>query len=570
MGEHHLSWISHLFRAFWAEGVRHIYISPGSRSTPLVQAAAGHPGFQKHVVLDERSAAFQALGTGKATGIPALLICTSGTAVANYHPAVIEAGEAGVPLLIISADRPPHLRGTGSSQTIDQVKLFGDAVIMFHELGEPVHSEEDYRRLTLLAHQSVTLSRNPGGAVHLNAPFRKPLEAGEEIRQRERERNMEQIRTSGTPHHAHGNKISHLPEEVTERIKQAKRPLLIAGPDEPFRVAVDLLHQLSMQADIPVIAEPGSHLPPLPNLIHHYDLLLRSERLKQVLKPDLIIRTGDNPVGACFTSYAADNRDVPVLQFLSRPTWQESTFPATDRVHLPSAAPSARGSDIELKSRAEWLKDWKEADAAASQLLTEQLERESVLTDGHVIRHFTSELPYEWGVMTSNSFTIRDLALFGRPEFHPSRSFANRGAAGIDGILSTAAGSLRATGRRTALFIGDLAFLHDAGALASVRDLEVPLLIIVFNNGGGTIFRMLPVYSGDTDYTTYFETPQGADLGYLAKAYNVPFRRLHSIDDLPGHEFIQKLDRSMIIECVIDADLSMALRNSLWQIGAAF
>src|SRR5690625_1959631 len=195
MGEHHLSWISHLFRAFWAEGVRHIYISPGSRSTPLVQAAAGHPGFQKHVVLDERSAAFQALGTGKATGIPALLICTSGTAVANYHPAVIEAGEAGVPLLIISADRPPHLRGTGSSQTIDQVKLFGDAVIMFHELGEPVHSEEDYRRLTLLAHQSVTLSRNPGGAVHLNAPFRKPLEAGDEIRQRARERNMEQIRT---------------------------------------------------------------------------------------------------------------------------------------------------------------------------------------------------------------------------------------------------------------------------------------------------------------------------------------------------------------------------------------
>src|SRR5690625_4311743 len=244
MDDHHLSWVSHLFRAFWAKGVRHIYISPGSRSTPLVQAAAAHPGFKKHVILDERSAAFQALGTGKASGMPALLICTSGTAVANYHPAVIEAGQAGVPLLIISADRPPHLRGTGSSQTIDQVKLFGDAVVMFHELGEPVYSDEDYRRLSLLAHQSVTLSRNPGGAVHLNAPFRKPLEASREALEEERERNLEQIRASRErQHEQNAVNTGHrsLPEEVIERINRASRPLLIAGPDEPFRVAGDLL-----------------------------------------------------------------------------------------------------------------------------------------------------------------------------------------------------------------------------------------------------------------------------------------------------------------------------------------
>jgi 2-succinyl-5-enolpyruvyl-6-hydroxy-3-cyclohexene-1-carboxylate synthase len=192
----HLKWTSHLFRAFYKEGVSQIYISPGSRSAPLALAAAIHPGFVAHVVVDERSAAFQALGSGKASGVPAILICTSGTALANYHPAVIEAKHAGVPLIVLSADRPPHLRGTGSSQTIDQIKLFSDSAVMFHELGEPVFDKRDLSRLELLAKQAVQSAIQKGGAVHLNAPFRKPLEPSSGSLQREENLNRQQVDNS--------------------------------------------------------------------------------------------------------------------------------------------------------------------------------------------------------------------------------------------------------------------------------------------------------------------------------------------------------------------------------------
>ncbi|NIV13412.1 MAG: 2-succinyl-5-enolpyruvyl-6-hydroxy-3-cyclohexene-1-carboxylic-acid synthase, partial [Aliifodinibius sp.] len=174
-----LQWTNTFFRALYKYGIEHVVVSPGSRSTPLTLAVASNPHIQKHVILDERSAAFTALGIGKATNIPAVLVCTSGTALANYYPAVIEARQSGVPMVLATADRPPHLRATGANQAIDQLNMFGDYPVFFHEVGEPKPNKKDLKRLTILAQQSVSISREKRGPVHLNFPFRKPLEPTE-------------------------------------------------------------------------------------------------------------------------------------------------------------------------------------------------------------------------------------------------------------------------------------------------------------------------------------------------------------------------------------------------------
>lgn len=560
MMANHLSNISVLVRSLYKNGVRHAVISPGSRSTPIALAFAIHKGFRKHIVIDERSAGFMALGIGKQTGVPALLVCTSGTAAANYMPAVVEARHSGTPMIVISADRPPHLRGTGSSQTIDQIKLYGDQAVFFHEIGELQNREEDLKRLELLGAQSVYDSVFYGGAVHLNAAFRKPLEPAES--ELEEQEKINANLTAETSTSASKDAITWKPgKDLEELLNSSVRPLIIAGPMNPHHRLNQLLFRLSEKKKIPVIAEPGSGIAVKELQIYNFEQLLRSNEMKNSNTPDCIIQFGDQPFSKSVLDALSDWDEIPLIQFIARNSWQDHSILAKKKIIIgPETVPDLES--ISPNRSDKWLSLWKKYDAQAETKLSRLITASDTLTDGHIFHHFSPQIADGWNVVNSNSFTVRDMALFGKS---PVQTHVNRGAAGIDGIISTAIGVSKSSDKPTCCFVGDIAFLHDSNALLSLRTLKNPVAIIVLNNGGGTIFRMLPVYKHKTYYSDYFETPQQAKIEHLAEAHSISYHKIDSVKKLKKTDINRHKNGAIIFEVQTDAGASMLLRKKLWE-----
>lgn len=551
-------WTSHLIRAFYDQGVRHAVISPGSRSTPITLALANHPGFEKHIVLDERSAAFIALGIAMESGVPALLVCTSGTAAANYFPAVIEAKESGTPMVILSADRPPHLRSTGSSQTIDQIKLYGDQAVFFHEAGEPVLNKQDLNRLQSIANQAVNESVTKGGASHINLPFRKPLEPSEEDISRESVRNIKQIDT-GKENEPASTGVIRINNTLSDTINKAKRPLIIAGPANPHQALTELIYQLTDDHDIPVLSEPGSQVISS-KTITGFEQFLRNDGIKNRLKPDLILRMGDTPFTKSILTALDDWNDVPMIHFIGRDA-RQGDYPNENRIVVQTGF-QIQTENLHISTENGWLGQWKSSKDEARLSLNQILNDEKTLTDAHVFHHFSESVSEYWQIMLSNSFPVRDMAMFGSgasvDDIH-----VNRGAAGIDGISSTALGLNLSAGKSTLCMIGDLAFLHDSNMLLSANTVKDKMVLVVINNGGGTIFRMLPVHN-QPNFTEYFETPHHFNAEKLAAAHSVHFQKVVSVTELQSLNVNTVPAGLSIIECVTDADVSMSVRRAGW------
>lgn len=559
-----LTWSSTLLSSLYEHGVRHAVISPGSRSTPLTLAAAIHPGIQKRVVLDERSAAFIALGIGKSTGVPPVLICTSGTAVANYYPAVIEAKESGVPMMILSADRPPNLRNLGSSQTIDQLKIFGDQTVFFHEAGEPGTDETDLKRIAYAGKQAVEFSVAEGGAAHINLPFRKPLEPDADFLNKEKERLSEFIEKSDFKPYATSHDIL-LQSKISELISSSRRPLIIAGPANPHQALTDQINSLSDALQAPVLAEPGSGVYSDGYSISRFDHFLRKPEVREQLQPDFIFRFGDQPFSSSLLWALETWNEIPLIHFTGRKPTQDHAMSVTwkvlcrkqDRINL---------ENIQSNTEKNWLDKWTEHDKKLEFELPEKLDGVSELTDGHVFHHFSKQTSAGWNVMLSNSLPARDMLTFGNTG---PNQFVNRGAAGIDGILSTALGIHFASEKATCCFIGDLAFLHDSNALYTLQQVkDRPFVAIVINNSGGNIFRMLPVYRNQDKaapkelYQTYFETPQKTDIASLARASGINHKKADSLSELKKID-LNDVNGSMIIECRTNPNAGMDLRTEL-------
>ena len=555
----HLRWTSTLFRSLFRAGVRHAVISPGSRSTPLTIALAIHPGFHKQVVLDERSAAFIALGIGKATGVPAILICTSGTALANYLPAVVEAKESGVPMIILSADRPPNLRGIGSSQTIDQIKIFGDHAAFFHEAGEPQFGDDDLNRLIYLGRQAVDAAKQIGGAAHINLPHRKPLEPDEAEMTLEAEINERIIRSTHNPNHSVSKRRIYLSVEAMNLLTSSQKPLIVAGPANPHHALNRQLHKLSQILRVPVVREPGSGISKSEFSIHRYEQYLRSESVRKQLKPDLIIRFGDQPFTKSLLTVSDEWRKVPVIHVSSRRYSQDYAMSVTHFIECLSDD-EIRWEVNKRPVNDRWLSEWKMKDSEFDSILKKELSRIQKLTDGHVFSNIADQVGKDWNIMLSNSLIPRDMALFGSTG---QAQFVNRGAAGIDGITSTAAGIHQASRKPTLCITGDLAFLHDSNALLSLKNKDLPpFIILIVNNGGGTIFRTLPIYDKREIYSEYFETPQDVSIESLARAHNIRYRKITSLSELSAFNLMDMKDYNAI-EIKTDPDESMKLRNTL-------
>lgn len=547
-------------------GLREVVITPGSRSTPLVLAFGAHPDVRDFSLVDERSAAFFALGLAHATGRPAVLVCTSGTAAANYFPAVCEADRSMTPLLILTADRPQVLRDTGSSQAMDQLKLFGDRVRWFHEVAQPEPDDEKLRYLRSTAGKAMlSAGGSRPGPVHLNLPFRKPLEPTEvEDDHRDGLRDLDRAGrgVQGLPDGRPFNDVSSIRtvadsdsiQRVARMIEGSGRPLFIAGftMDRAYR---EPLSKLSQKALIPAWIEAGSQLrfwPDRPEAWVVPDALLSSEARAASIKPDLIITTGLWPINWPLRRYL-EGLDVPRVHlspYAYPSNWIDPHHHgSTVLVGDVAANLSALTDEVDTRhERSFWRWHFD-----SSEELDREAQHEEIF-DGAVVAKVIHSVAAGSNLVVSSSMPLRELEAFGVSRKHLN-VIANRGLNGIDGVLSTALG-VASTGP-TNLIIGDVALAHDAGALAAL--LRNPgafeLTIVVVNNSGGAIFDFLPVNEFAPEvFEKHFRTEVDIDLELLAAAYRVHFERPGDLSELEA--VLENVEGVTLIEMRTDAALS--------------
>jgi 2-succinyl-5-enolpyruvyl-6-hydroxy-3-cyclohexene-1-carboxylate synthase len=563
-------------------GLRRAVVSPGSRSTPLAVALWREPGIEVTVILDERSAGFFALGAAQASGEPVALLCTSGTALANCHPAVAEADESALPLIVLSADRPPELRGVGAGQVIDQIKIFGESVRWFCEVG--THDADDSGLLHLRSVAARALTRARGeirpGPVHLNLPWREPLAP----------LPVEGAVTASDPLALHGREggrpltavtrvdlepTQFVLDEVAGHIGDAIAGVIIAGRQTDPELREPLAH-LARASGFPILAEPTSQLRLGPhdrsNVVTTYDILLRDEHWALGVVPELVLRFGElptsKPLRAWLGASGADQIVVDPTGGWNEPTGRAAAIIRADptecasgwAVRLERAAEgrlSEGGARRPLPSRTGRFvqgpprpapEAWLEAEAVALNVIAEELggsEVASSIADlaasGSAIEEATLHLALGRAhrdgdlVYTASSMPIRDQETFLGPGEADVLFLCNRGANGIDGLVSSGIGAAHASGRPTTIVTGELGFLHDIGSLAALRDVTTPVRIVVIDNGGGGIFHFLPQHSAldEAEFEALFGTPRSVSVERAAALFDLPYRRLSSLAELP-------------------------------------
>jgi len=551
-------------------GIRRAVVSPGSRSTPLAVALLRDPGIEVSVIVDERSAAFFALGAAQAEGTPVAILCTSGTAAANYHPAICEADESAVPLIVLTADRPPELRGIGAGQTIDQIKLYGAAVRWFCEVG--THAADDdgllhLRRVACRAHAAAAGEPRPG-PVHLNLPWREPLApvpieggvtASDPLALEGRgERPLTAVASPPTREPS-----EFMLDEVAAHIDSARSGVIVAGRqlDPELR---EPLAALAAAAGMPILAEPTSQLRCGPHdrshVIAAYDLLLRDPGFAESVEPDLVLRFGEMPTSKPLRTWiaasGADQLAIDPHGGWNEPTSRAAAILRADPVRLAAgwAARVGRG-DREPVER------WTAADAAAGKALDEALgageeQNEPGLHRALGQAHRDGDLVY-----TASSMPIRDQEAFLGSAATDALFLCNRGANGIDGLISSGIGAALGSGRPTTIVTGDLGLLHDIGGLASLREAGAAVRILVIDNGGGGIFHFLP-QAGALDEEEFEEllgTPRGLDAARAAALFEIPHRRISSPAEL-GDALAAGTG---LIEARVERDPNVGLHRSL-------
>ena len=552
-----------------ANGVDAVCVAPGSRSTPLTVAVANHPDVTVYSHLDERSAAYFALGRARRTGTPTPLICTSGTAAANFHPAVIEANQSRVPLLLLTADRPRELQDSGANQTIDQEKLYGDAVREYRSLPEPASEPRRLRSLrTTLARAVGTSTGNPPGPVHLNVPVSKPLEptrvegsVPDDLAARaplgEGGRDGPMVQTSRGAPTLDDAALS----TVARRLRECDRGLIVTGPANDPTPAREALAALADASGFPVLADPlsghrfGPHVEGRP-VCGGYDSYLDAAEWPD---PDVVVRFGASPTSKPLRHWL---RDADCDQFVVDPAggWREAEFTATDLlVADPTRLASGLADRLDREPTA-WTERFRTAEARYWELVAEAHDEQ--FFEGTVAATVAATVPDPATVMVSNSMPVRDLDRFGRPRDAALSVLGNRGASGIDGITSTGLGAGSATEDPLVVLTGDLAYYHDMNGLLAVGRCDVDATIVLVNNDGGGIFHELPIESFDPPFTDQFVTPHGLDFEPSGALYDLDYERVSDREALEAAvDSSVVADGTQILECQFDGERSHRYRD---------
>ena len=551
-----------LLRAFCDElarcGVRHACTSPGSRCAPIVLSFAREPRIRCWSHLDERCAGFFALGAAKASSRPVAITCTSGTAAANLAPAVIEAFWARVPLIVLTADRPPELRGVGAGQTIDQIKLYGDAVKWFAELDLDAATPARMRWIRTLACRAywTALAARPPGPVHLNFPLREPLILDSPLPE------DSSGRAGGRPYVTFDAPAAAAPSGGQHPFG---RMMIVAGRDERDPSGAEQLARFAARARIPVLADPLCGARRGPTAIAHYDALLREPGFAAANRPQFVIRTGDVPTSKPLRAWLAGLDDVAQIAIDPDDTWQDPDSVVGMRVSAPYRALLAGLSTGDVvPAPSDWLAAWRAADDAAEQAIAKVLADEPALSEPLVARSLGDWLPGSCTLFVASSMPIRDVESFLTVRADGPRVLSNRGANGIDGTVSSAFGAAAAGERPVVLLIGDVALAHDVGGLLAARRLGLPLTIVLLNNDGGGIFHFLPVAGESDAFEQHVATPHGLNFRHAAELYGCGYQRPGSAGELRAAVERSLADQgTTLIEVRTEREQNLALHRRL-------
>jgi 2-succinyl-5-enolpyruvyl-6-hydroxy-3-cyclohexene-1-carboxylate synthase len=512
----------------WARhGVTDACLAPGSRSAPLALALADDERIRLHVHLDERSASFFALGVARATGRPVVVLCTSGTAAANFHPAVLEAHHGRVPMIVCTADRPPELRDTGAGQAIDQLALYGGAVRWFHEAGVPDdHAGAGDEWRSMAARAVADASGPPAGPVHLNLPFREPLVPTGEPLVDAPGRGRDRPWTA----HARAVREPSAPalDELAALVRRVPRGLVVAGWGA--RAAAATVLEFARVTGWPVLADAISNLR-VPGVVSTYDPLLRSAAFAETHRPDLVLRIG----GPLTNKVAVQWLDAAVDQVLVDPdgAWLDPKHAVSARVIadvdplLATLAEAVAG----MPTDDDWCSGWSRAEHAARAAIDTLVDGWREPFEGRVARDVVASLPGEAALVLASSMPVRDAESFAAPRAG-IHMYANRGVNGIDGFVSTVLGIAAGHDGATVALVGDLCFLHDSNGLLGATRRGVDATFVVVDNDGGGIFSFLPQADLPRHFETVFGTPQGVDLAALARVHGIPVTEITDADDL--------------------------------------
>ncbi|MEF8786477.1 MAG: 2-succinyl-5-enolpyruvyl-6-hydroxy-3-cyclohexene-1-carboxylic-acid synthase [Haloarculaceae archaeon] len=565
-------WARTLVDELAASGLDSVCLSPGSRSTPLTVAFAEHPDIDVFSHLDERSSAFFALGRARRTGDVTAVVCTSGTAAANFHPAVLEASESRVPLLLLTADRPPELQDSGANQTTRQEHLYGDAVRSYRMLPEPEAEARKVRSLRVSAARAVRdATETPAGPVHLNVPFRKPLEPTEvpgdvpeafetDAPLAANGRDGPFVTTTTGTSRLGGIDI----DRFATAIENAERGLLVCGPSEGPDPSREALRAFAEATGFPVLADPlsghrfGENVAAA-TVCGGYDSYLAGVDWPD---PDIVVRTGFSPTSKVLRQYL---RDADTRQLVVDPVgdWPEAEFTATDHVVAdPTAVLSDLAASLDQVGDPAWRERFERAEARYWDLVEDACDEEYF--EGAVLHDVAAHSPDPTTLFVSNSMPVRDLDRFGRPRTAALSTHGNRGVSGIDGVTSTALGAGSATDDPLVLVTGDIAYYHDMNGLLALGRCGVDATIVLVNNDGGGIFHILPIEAFEPPFTEQFKTPHGIDFEATEDLYDLSFERVDGRAD-----FLDTFDSSVgdgsttVIELQTDGEASHRFRERL-------
>ena len=545
--------------------VKHVVVSPGSRSTPLALLLVEHPDIEIHINVDERSAAFFALGLAKALKEPVGLLCTSGTAAANYYPAVIEAFYSRVPLIVLTADRPHELRDVGAPQAIDQIHLYGRHVKWFVEMALPESTEGMMRYARTVGARAVaTAAAEPAGPVHLNFPLREPLipdlDQAKEYRQYKRKPAV--LIDSGE----RSLSASQL-EAVATTLSKANQGIIVCG-ELPHPKMKEAIVALAKKLAFPVLADPlsqlrsGSHDKAV--IIDAYDTFLRDETAKAAFRPEVILRFGAMPVSKPLLLFMKKQKQAITLVVDGGAGWREPAGLATNMIYSEEKDFCLRiAQSITSSPDDEWLRLWQTVNGATKDALA-SVRDEAELSEGKLFALLADMMPLESTLFVGNSMPIRDLDTFFLNNGKGIQTIANRGANGIDGVVSTALG-VSTVSKNSVLAIGDLSFFHDMNGLLAAKLQKQNITILLVNNDGGGIFSFLPQANEREHFETLFGTPHGLDFSHTAQLYGGKYNKVQNWDEFEK-VFTESFEIQglKIIEVPTERESNLQKHRNLW------
>jgi 2-succinyl-5-enolpyruvyl-6-hydroxy-3-cyclohexene-1-carboxylate synthase len=586
-GSLNLRWAGRFASALADAGVRDVVIAPGSRSAPI--AVAFHrSSIRTHIALDERAGAYFALGLAKAARRPAAVLCTSGTAAANFHPAILEAHHGRVPLIALTADRPPELRDTGAPQTIDQLKLYGGAVRAFFDAGPPAPGPEMDRFVTSLAHRAVAAAWGPpAGPVHLNFEFREPLlpppgqhdasrAEAPSIRADVDGDDVDRVEEHGGPPPS-----PRAIERMARFLRGRKRGLIVCGPTSPMELGANFapaLAALATATGYPILADPLSGVRFGPHdqsrALAAYDVFLRVPAFTKLAEPEVVLHFGMAPTSKALARFLAPcTRSAHVAVDAAGLARDPNRM--AERVERAAPALFARALAASLERGSEPLPSWGDLFARAESAARGAIERrwredQDAITEAGLFPALLGAMPAGSILFAGNSMPVRDLDSFTSGSERNVHIAGNRGVNGIDGVVSTALGMSAGSDAPVLLVIGDLSFHHDLNALAAIREGRARAVIVIVNNDGGGIFSFLPASEHTDLFERYFGTPHGLDFEAAARLYAVPYARpagLRELVERAGQALRSK--ESLVIEVRTDRRGNVAHHRALLAEAAA-